>query len=198
MLPDLWRMADRGVRARQGKDAHALGRGVDHHLEVDRWFHRTDVFLSGERDLMRDLSRLGVPKLGRFGHIGWELCLDGAWLQREADAVTSLRRDLSVVGVAVAVEAAERHGADRLSATRRTRFRHTMGRIFDGLSNGWGHGYAEPARLAERIDGIRRRVGLSRIPDERRDALEAVFATHLERASEALPRLEAERERTCV
>ncbi len=198
MLPDLWRMADRDVRARPGRGSDALARGVDHHLEVDRWFHRTEVFVYGERDLTRALAQLEVPKLGRFGHIGWELCLDGAWLQREEQAALALRADLAGVGVDDAVAAARAHGAERLSSARHARFRGTMERIFEGLSGGWGEGYAEPERLAERIDGIRRRVGLGHVPDEKRDALVAVLATYLERAAEALPRLEVDRERACA
>lgn len=198
MLPDLWRMADRDVRARPGRGSDALARGIDHHLEVDRWFHRTEVFVYGERDLTRALAKLEVPKLGRFGHIGWELCLDGAWLQREAKAAVALREDLATVGVDDAVAAAEAHGAERLSSARRKRFRGTMERIFEGLSGGWGEGYAEPDRLAERIDGIRRRVGLGRVPEDKHEALVRVLATYLERATEALPRLEVERERACA
>lgn len=198
MLPDLWRMADRDVRARPGRGSDALARGVDHHLEVDRWFHRTDVFVYGERDLTRALARLEVPKLGRFGHIGWELCLDGAWLRREQGGLEALRDDLTAVGVDGAVDAARAHGAEGLSDARQARFRETMERIFQGLAGGWGDGYAEPERLAERIGGIRRRVGLGAVPADKHPALVELLGEHLERATEALPQLELDRERACA
>ena len=48
MLPDLWRMADRRVRATRrtppitpaSPELEAVLSGIDHHLDIDRWFQR--------------------------------------------------------------------------------------------------------------------------------------------------------------
>ena len=65
MLPDLWRMADRRVFAREvdGAGENATVRevlaGIDHHVEIDRWFHAAPVFKSGERATFDALRACG-------------------------------------------------------------------------------------------------------------------------------------------
>src|SRR6476619_4856605 len=93
MLPDLWRMADRRVRATRlpgrqpdgAPELEAVLIGIEHHLDVDRWFHGADVFADGERLTSERIRETGLiaPKRALFGHIAWELCLDGALVRRD-------------------------------------------------------------------------------------------------------------------
>src|SRR3954466_7384028 len=62
MLPDLWRMADRRVRAIRRPDSDAEDRrvgevlaGIEHHLTADHWFHAAPVFLDGEERAVAEL-----------------------------------------------------------------------------------------------------------------------------------------------
>src|SRR5262245_340267 len=91
MLPDLWRMADRRVRPTASVTQTAgpcdsddafeeIQRGIEHHVAVDRWFHRAEVFRDGER-MTRErflAASARAPRIGLFAHVGWEMCLDGA------------------------------------------------------------------------------------------------------------------------
>lgn len=221
MLPDLWRMAERRVRARQpdlaqfdparsdparsdsarsdrGRDAEEVVRGVDHHLEADRWFHATEVFLTGERATARALGELGVPKLGRFGHIAWELCLDGALLRAGDfdEALAGLRRDLDRLDLPAIVALAGPHGAETLDAGARSRFQDRMRRIVEGLREGsWIAGYQHGDGLARRLEGIRERVGLPRLTPAAHRAVAETLEAQLAEAGERLPALLEDRRR---
>lgn len=193
MLPDLWRMAERRVRARaEVVAAGELQRGVAHHLEADRWFHGSEVFHAGERDTTRALLDLEVPKLGRFGHIAWELCLDGALLaNRDFEAeLEGLRADLERVDPSAAAALAARHGASTLDAATRSRFHDRMNRIVAGLAEGsFIEGYRHGAGLAERVEAIRRRVRLEPLDEAGRIRLAEVLDDRLGAASALLPSL---------
>jgi hypothetical protein len=197
MLPDLWRMADRRVRAVEALSARDdLERGVAHHLEVDRWFHATEVFLAGERDTRRALAALSAPKIGRFGHIAWELCLDGALLSaRDFDAeLAALRRDFARIDLEAMVALADRYGAETLDAGAQSRFQDRMRRIVEGLGEGsWIAGYQRGEGLARSLEGIRLRVGLGAFDAAARDELAETLERRLDAAHEALPRLFDER-----
>jgi len=175
MLPDLWRMADRRVRpapesveSPSGAELVALLAGIDHHLRADRWFHTAPVFLEGMR-LTSDRLRAGgfeAPKLGLFAHITWELCLDGALLRREglASTLNALRDGFPAIGSA-ARDAASIHHFDRVPRTtdERIAFDAGMRRLFDEIARGpWVEGYQFGAGIAQRIDGMRFRLGLGR------------------------------------
>src|SRR5205085_1200656 len=99
MLPDLWRIVDRRVRATEAeprRDAIAGVRagggdrlaevmaGIAHHLEADRWFHASAVFSVGERATAARFREAGffAPRMGLLGHVAWELLLDGALVRR--------------------------------------------------------------------------------------------------------------------
>jgi hypothetical protein len=208
MLPDLWRIADRRVRATDlGRAPHdaqsdrsdALAdvlNGIAHHLVADHWFHADPVFLDGERATaaaFRDAA-LGVPRLGLFAHITWELCLDGALVRAEgaalADSVQRSLEDASREGAAD--RAAAIHHFDRVARTsEETRaFAERMTRIATELGRGaWIDGYAHGAGIADRIDGVRRRVGFAAMSPEECARLAAVADRLLDRAAAALPDL---------
>lgn len=172
MLPDLWRMADRRVRAAPGGLAEApddaVLAGIAHHLTADRWFHDDAVFTDGEREAAGLLREAGIvaPRAPLFAHILWELCLDGALLRREglAQVLASLREGLAAVRPSAAGRAVELHHFGRVARApaERDAFERRLGRIFDELARGpWIDGYQTGEGLAERIQGVRMAVGLT-------------------------------------
>jgi hypothetical protein len=173
MLPDLWRMVDRRVRARSLDgldDAHTPRRdllaGVDHHLAVDRWFHRDALFADGEREAVRRLQQANVSarRITLFGHMLWEMCLDGALVRREsAPRIASEIRDGLHRGEAVLGDCADLHHFSRVTRTptERSTFDARLLRICRELATGaWIDGYNAGDRLAARVEQMRVRVGL--------------------------------------
>jgi hypothetical protein len=191
MLPDLWRMADRRVRpapapvaSTAGSELAALLAGIDHHLRADRWFHGAPIFVEGEQltaDRLR-ASGLGAPKLGLFAHVAWELCLDGALLRREGlgRILVALRDGFEAISTASAGAAAALHHFDRVdrTAAERAAFDAGMRRLFDEIARGpWVEGYQHGGGVAQRIEGMRLRLGLGRFDVSERARLGDVFET---------------------
>lgn len=189
MLPDVWRMADRRARLRDGADApdeapggaeqeprgasRAVRDGLAHHVAVDAWFHRASVFLDGERAAREALRRAaGVTKIGLFAHVAWELCLDGALLRREGtervlravrDSVDALRPDVHHRAAAARV---------RLPAADRAAFEARVDRILDAIAAGpWVIGYTTASGIVERLDGVRARLGFALMSPADRNAI---------------------------
>lgn len=193
MLPDLWRMADRRMRARHGVTATpnvaSVQSGIAHHLEADDWFHRTAVFKNGERMLARELASVGVPKLVLFAHPAWEICLDGALLLTSDfdSALTELRDDIrAVTEPASAVE--DLHGATTLAD--RAQFSSRMHRLREGLLAGpWLSSYQSGDGIAQCVGGMRRRFGLPTWSAEEESVTACLFDEALDRAKRTLPQL---------
>ena len=190
MLPDLWRLADRRVRP---SPVATLGRppdsglssilaGIDHHVEVDRWFHASDVFAEGERITLEWFRGSGVaaPKIGLFAHIAWELCLDGALVRRDGLDATldALRNGFAAAAGPPADDAVSRHHFDRVdrTAAEREAFDAVMRRLFGEIARGpWVAGYRDGAGIAQRIDGMRTRLGFGRLAAADRERLGEVL-----------------------
>lgn len=189
MLPDLWRMVDRRVRPIHGPIATVGGSdelasvlwGIEHHLQVDRWFHSAEAFLEGERRTIESLraSQVDAPKLGLFAHIAWELCLDGSLVRREGfeETLQTLRDGFDAVG-APAHRAVELHHFDRIQRTtsERRAFEDglqgliaelTRGRLIGGYQSGPG--------VVRRVEGIRVRLGFPGFDEADRLKLGEVF-----------------------
>jgi acyl carrier protein phosphodiesterase len=172
MLPDLWRMADRRVRPAleasfeaPGTLAHVLA-GVLHHVRADHWFHRDAVFVDGEREATARLkeAKLEARRSVLFGHVLWELCLDGELVRREGVAVRDRVEDGFHLADRALDQAAELHHFSRVPRTpeERATFTRRMQRIVRELSQGeWIPGYADDEGIAERLQGVRRRLGLA-------------------------------------
>ncbi|MEM9691544.1 MAG: hypothetical protein AAGA56_03290 [Myxococcota bacterium] len=199
MLPDLWRMADRRIRPRslgvQDPEERRLMRGVEHHLEADRWFHDCEVFRDGEAHLREGLGRVGVPKLGRFGHIGWELCLDGAWLRR-----TGVERFRDEFRESIVLPGAARLGLRHRSAPATAAERQVYVARFERiiaalLEEPWLEGYLAGTTLALQVSRIRLRVGLAELTVDERDRAASVFEEALNRAPLELDALQDARGR---
>ena len=106
MLPDFWRMAHRRMRPRRlewGSDASPaalrLLAGVRHHVESDRWFHARLGFAREEAETVAALrgAAPALNKIGMFGHPAWEMCLDGALLLRDLNAIAAILSMLFLV-----------------------------------------------------------------------------------------------------
>ncbi len=182
MLPDLWRMADRRVRARAGEFegegplAH-LFEGIAHHLAADAHFHKSDVFTRGEALVAEVMKTLVAPRARLFAHIGWELCLDGELVRREGidEVLAALRRGFARADELM-FDAAAAHHFDRVDRdpSDREAFEHRMRRIVHGLARGpWVAGYQSGLGIADRISGVRIALGLTPFDPEDRALLAA-------------------------
>jgi hypothetical protein len=200
MLPDLARIVDRRWRPRGDLEVHAATdpglrsvlRGIDHHLEADRWFHTLPGFKEGQRRTAAALAASGgaARRLPLFGHAAWEMLLDGAWVRRRGvdDTELDLAADAASFGpIARAAFAAHAVGDEGTPPSE------AFERLFGALP-ALACGYSTGAGVAKRLDGLRGAVGLAREgPSELERWARALEA--LERvADEALGELEAARE----
>jgi hypothetical protein len=208
MLPDLWRIADRRVRAAASVDAGGgagslepmfsdLLDGIDHHLQLDAWFHGAGVFVEGERALQEELrnASLDAPRMPLFAHVTWELCLDGALLRsigRDA-ALAELRAGIAAVspprGEGLLSRAADVHCFDRRprSDEERSVFHARMALILSELARGpWVFAYESAPGIARSVSRIRARVGLAPIDADDDPRLLPVLDRALDRAQAAV------------
>jgi hypothetical protein len=206
MLPDLWRMVDRRVRAVPTPIEAVDGSvqlasillGIQHHLEVDRWFHSTPAFIEGEQGASERLraGRLDAPKIGLFAHVAWELCLDGALVRREGleNTLCTLREGFDAGGDGLAETAAALHHFDRIERTSAERqafgagLRGLLAELTRGRLIG---GYQSGAGVARRIDGIRVRLGFPGLSEAERQRLGEGLDAIAPRADAALTALTA-------
>jgi hypothetical protein len=203
MLPDLWRMADRRVRpapvdvARRllgeaDDAAHAVLRGIEHHLEADLWFHDAPVFVEGERATIAALRSASVTakKLTLFAHPLWEMCLDGALVRRlgEAAVRAATAEGFELAGQAMRAAAHVHHFVHVDDGeTYRDEFERNLHGIAHALSTGpWIGAYARPEGLVRALAGIRRRFGLAPFADDERERLTAAIGTLDDRADAAV------------
>ena len=203
MLPDLWRMAHRHVRPARGavaagespRVAEVLA-GVAHHERADAAFHASASFHDGERVMTESLAQLAgaeAPRLSLFAHIAWELCLDGALMRREGPSLTTDVREAiasaleRTEGESAAQTAARIHHAARKGEPLPAGFEDRVERILAELGRGrWIEGYARGEVVAERLDGIRRRLGFDPLAAEKSAELGALLDEAIERATRAV------------
>jgi hypothetical protein len=197
MLPDLWRMAHRHVRPANGGVAGGgsprvdeVLEGVTHHGRADAAFHASPAFREGERAMTKDLALVGAPRLSLFAHIAWELCLDGALVRREGEALVSdvragIARTLEHAAGESPVETAARlHHAARKGEAVPAGFDARVARILGELQRGsWIEGYGRGEVVAERLEGIRSRLGFAAMDRERRSSLAALLDAAIDRAA---------------
>lgn len=187
MLPDLVRMA--GARPRPAElaaPAAAIGRGVAHHVELDRWFHADRGFAEAERRAARALREAlpEVRKLAPFAHPLWEMCLDGALVLS-----VGYEAALADLGRALAHVRAWAGGAapgERLGAVALAR----LGGLCDALEEGpWVFAYTRGEGLAVCVERMRARLGLGSLGAPALDRLAPPCASLLDEARAALPSL---------
>lgn len=213
MLPDLWRMAHRRVvarplppRAGAGTSLDAILVGVAHHLDVDRWFHRTEVFLRGERRAAEQLRRVGSERSRRlplFAHVLWEMCLDGALIRREgfASKRAELARDIAeALSTAAFVEAASLHHFDHrddVAPDQRAQFDARVERLARQVAAGdWIEGYQDAEGLCFRLAGVRSRLGFAPPDDAERRTWRDALSPLVDEAETSIAELMADRARS--
>ena len=206
MLPDLWRMVDRRVRASDEESptdevaggprgvVGELAQGVRHHLAADAWFHGAPVFVDGERATIEALRVAEVPRSGLFAHVTWELCLDGALVRSVgAEALQwELRRALGECDGTTLDVLADRHHFARVerAPVERARFQARMRGLIERLAVGpaheWIAHYATARGVSAMVSRIRERVGLASLTDEEAGRMSAALEPLLPYADRAL------------
>jgi hypothetical protein len=193
-------MAHRRVRPTTGATGEGHGArlaevlaGVAHHGRADAAFHASVGFRDAECAMSRALASVGAPRLSLFGHIAWELCLDGALVRREGQSLLASidegvgRATELADGESAARAAARVHHAARTGEPLPAEFDARFARILRELSVGsWIEGYARGEVIAERLEGIRRHLGLAALDAVHRAALATRLDDALARAEGAL------------
>jgi hypothetical protein len=199
MLPDLWRMADKSVRPARALEATVPTRvaeilaGIEHHARADTVFHACRAFVVGERAMSRELGAIPAPKLTLFAHVAWELCLDGSLVRREASTLLlalrgGIERATENVSGETALEVAARlHHMARRGAPLPEDFNARIARLVAEIARGpWVEGYARGEAVAERLDAIRRRLGLEALSTTNLRSLSTILEGAISSADEAL------------
>ena len=202
MLPDLWRMLDRRLRARRvdsdaaPESVAALLVGVEHHLRIDRWFHHDPLFIEGERKLaaaFRD-ANFQARRMGLLAHVAWELCLDGALLHQVgvSETLAALSQGFEAVRgpsleATTALQAPPSLAHDELEGLHRR-----LDRLFDRLlTSDWIPGYQDAVGIAHRLGGVRIRLALDPLdPDDHRKLVDRLEPALLEAREVLEPWLE--------
>jgi hypothetical protein len=181
MLLDVWRMADRRARARRGRAApeglEVIMRGVEHHFAADAWFHGAAVFERGERATREALrAARGVPKIGLFAHIAWELCLDGAFLRRAGTEAVLHALRASIASVRPQLHHGAAEACVDVPIEDKPRFERRVDQILDAIAEGpWVSGYATAPGIVDRLEGLRARLGFAARSGSERAAVVGAF-----------------------
>ncbi|MFO0554140.1 MAG: hypothetical protein U0271_37510 [Polyangiaceae bacterium] len=175
MLPDLWRMAARPARAKRdvrAPDASSpeLARvleGIAHHLEADTWFHREAEFTEGEEVAARALGETGIARMRLFGHVAWEMCLDGALIRSDPHLEARVRDACSHEPTRAAATAAARlhhHAYFATTPEAEGLFHARMQRLLAAVASfELPGGYADAHGVCVRLEGLRAAFGLGRL-----------------------------------
>jgi len=124
--------------------------------------------------------------MGLFGHIAWELCLDGALLRRVGmeTVLGAVRGSIEAVRPDAHHRAAEAWLPD-LPAGDRGRFERRVDQLLDAIAEGrWVAGYATAAGIVERLEGLRARLGFPPLAKDDREAVAAALES-VEHAADA-------------
>lgn len=180
MLPDFWRMVARPARARRDVSSELGGadegvsdllEGVRHHLAADLWFHKSPFFSEGEAEASAALALTGSKRMALFGHVVWEMCLDGALLRLVGREQLAARVTAAIAASReAAAKAADIHHRDarERAGVEPAVFETRMGRLFDAVASfALPDGYMHAAGVALRTRGVRASFGLPEpTPDE--------------------------------
>jgi hypothetical protein len=185
MLPDLLRIVDRSLRTsksavaswpREQDDLSRVVRGVEHHLEVDAWFHDTVAFTRGEAHARARLAHTGWARAGLFAHVAWELCLDGAllthaepraWETRPSPTKTLAESSALSPLATRLLDARFPHVPGSVRALHAARLERLLARVLELAS-----GYSEAHGLFVRLEGMRRALRLPETDAPTRERVE--------------------------
>lgn len=147
ILPDLYRNFVRGGRIKESdlmsfSHQHPIAGGSRKHFESDRKFHRCDVFVRGERNILEQLRKFEGTPFDRdyfLAHILYELMLDHALLRIHEDLATALYADFDILEYELVRDFVRPFGAHRVDT------------FFSGLNQFRGIRYLEQYHSEETV-----------------------------------------------
>lgn len=166
--------------------------GVEHHLATDAWFHHSPSLERGEAEAMRYLREqdLATDKMLLLAHVAWELCLDGALLRRFGldPVLQTLRSGLEEIDpVNLTATVSLHHPAFDKDEETSKRFAERMNKLLEELAAGdWIKGYQTGEGVAQRLAGVRRRLRLQSLDEDRQQRLTGVLDRLLNSAEHEL------------
>ncbi len=168
--------------------------GIEHHLALDTLFHRHAILTEGEALATRLLREAEIEgeKVLLFGHVAWEICLDGALLRRLGLEKTKegLRAELAAASPDALSAVLRRHVPELTEGDRREADARVLGMLHQLAWGNWIDGYRSGAGIADRLEGVRHRLRLPPLAAaERRKcaaALDRLLAAAEGRLDEAL------------
>lgn len=165
-------MAGPPVGAGDSARLSALLWGIEHHLAVDDLFHRGPILSEGEKIATLYLKEAAIEgeKVLLFGHVAWEICLDGALLRRFGLEPTKngLRRELAALGPDALEAALFHHNPELPAADKNAADAAVLGMLHQLVWGQWIDGYLDGDGITQRLEGVRRRLRLAPLGAEAR------------------------------
>lgn len=181
VLPDLLKNADKTIVLHPEKLHHQnasvnnIIKGWNKHLEVDRYFHSSDFFLTHSHQLKKELAPVieGSPVKPFFlGHIALELILDNLLITTNKISVDDFYNHMQGCNDEVIQEFLTFAGL-----TDTTKFF----RFFNGFKkDGYLHTYSETPKIAYALKRICMRVWRDPFTDEHEEAMNEVLVAYRE------------------
>lgn len=181
VLPDLLKNADKTIVLHpeklhhQNESVNSIIKGWNKHLEVDRYFHSSDFFLTHSHQLKKELAPVieGSPVKPFFlGHIALELILDNLLITTNKISVDDFYNHMQGCNDEVIQEFLTFAGL-----TDTTKFF----RFFNGFKkDGYLHTYSETPKIAYALKRICMRVWRDPFTDEHEEAMNEVLVAYRE------------------
>lgn len=181
VLPDLLKNADKTIVLHpeklhhQNQSVNSIIKGWNKHLEVDRYFHSSNFFLTHSHQLKKELAPVieGSPVKPFFlGHIALELILDNLLITTNKIDVHEFYEHMQGCNDAIIQEFLTFAG---LADT--TKFF----RFFNGFKkDGYLHTYSETPKIAYALKRICMRVWKDPFTDEHEEAMNEVVVAYRE------------------
>jgi len=181
VLPDLLKNADKTIVLHpeklhhQNESVNCIIKGWNKHLEVDKYFHSSDFFLTHSHQLKKELAPViqGSPVKPFFlGHIALELILDNLLITTNKIDVYDFYDHMQSCDDAIIQEFLTFAG---LADT--TKFF----RFFNGFKkDGYLHTYSETPKIAYALKRICMRVWKDPFTDENEEAINDVVVAYRE------------------
>lgn len=181
VLPDLLKNADKSIVLHPEKLQHnnkavnAIIGGWNKHLEVDRYFHSSEFFLTHSHQLKKQLAPAieGSPVKPFFlGHIAIELILDNLLITTNKITVADFYQHMTGCDDEIIQEFLTFSGLKESTA---------FFRFFNGFKrDGYLHTYSETPKIAYALKRICMRVWNDPFTEEHEDAMNEVLVDYRE------------------
>jgi hypothetical protein len=181
VLPDLLKNADKTIVLHpeklhhQNEHVNSIIKGWNKHLEVDKYFHSSNFFLTHSHQLKKELAPVieGSPVKPFFlGHIALELILDNLLITTNKITVHDFYEHIQSCDDAIIQEFLTFAGL--ADSTKFFRF-------FNGFKkDGYLHTYSETPKIAYALKRICMRVWKDPFTDEHEEAINEVVVVYRE------------------